>query len=161
MKYNFGIFLGIFIALAVSRFIPHPPNFTSLIALSFYVPVFFGLKFIPAVLISFALTDILLGYHATLLFTWGSVVFIGFLSKYFYTTILKRLSGAFFGALLFFVLTNFGMWISGYYGYSLKGLYLSYFLALPFFGYTVISTIVFSVLIETIYKLYTYNFKNI
>ena len=34
--------VGIFIALAVSRFIPHPPNFTSLIALAFYVPVIFG-----------------------------------------------------------------------------------------------------------------------
>ena len=147
--------------MAASRFVPHPPNFTSLIALSFYVPVFFGVKLIPAVILSFALTDIWLGYHATLLFTWGSVVLIGFLSKYFYTTILKRLGGAFFGALVFYILTNFGMWISGYYGYNLEGLYLSYFLALPFFGYTVISTIIFSVVIETIYKLYTYNFKKI
>ena len=38
MKKN--ICLGIFLALAISRFIPHPPNFTSLIALSFYIPVF-------------------------------------------------------------------------------------------------------------------------
>ena len=29
------ICLGIFLSLALSRFIPHPPNFTSLIALSF------------------------------------------------------------------------------------------------------------------------------
>ena len=35
--------LGIFLALAVSRFVPHPPNFTSLIALSFYIPVLFGI----------------------------------------------------------------------------------------------------------------------
>ena len=38
---------GIFLALAISRFIPHPPNFTSLIALSFYVPVFLGITYIP------------------------------------------------------------------------------------------------------------------
>ena len=38
------ITLGIFIVLAASRFIPHPPNFTSLIALSFYVPLFLGKK---------------------------------------------------------------------------------------------------------------------
>ena len=41
MKY-LKISLGIFIVLAASRFIPHPPNFTSLIALSFYVPLFLG-----------------------------------------------------------------------------------------------------------------------
>ena len=46
-------FLGIFVALAISRFIPHPPNFTSLIALSFYVPVLFGVRYMPVVLISF------------------------------------------------------------------------------------------------------------
>ena len=36
------ISIGIFLALAASRFIPHPPNFTSLLALSFYVPAFIG-----------------------------------------------------------------------------------------------------------------------
>ena len=46
MEKYIKISIGIFFALAASRFIPHPPNFTSLIALSFYVPVFFGLKFI-------------------------------------------------------------------------------------------------------------------
>ena len=33
-----SICLSIFIALSLSEFIPHPPNFTSLLALSFYVP---------------------------------------------------------------------------------------------------------------------------
>ena len=56
------IALGIFLALATSRFVPHPPNFTSLIALSFYVPVFFGIRFIPIVLASFAITDIFFGF---------------------------------------------------------------------------------------------------
>ena len=53
MKKNVLIFLGIFLSLAASRFIPHPPNFTSLIALSFYVPVFLGIRFLPALIISF------------------------------------------------------------------------------------------------------------
>ena len=45
--------LGIFVALAASRFIPHPPNFTSLLALSFYVPALLGAKFLPVLLLSF------------------------------------------------------------------------------------------------------------
>ena len=44
------ISIGIFFALAASRFIPHPPNFTSLIALSFYVPAILGVRFIPVLL---------------------------------------------------------------------------------------------------------------
>ena len=57
------ISFGIFVLLASSRLIPHPPNFTSLIALSFYVPFFFGLKFIPIVLLSFFITDLFIGMH--------------------------------------------------------------------------------------------------
>ena len=155
------IFLGIFVALAASRFVPHPPNFTSLIALSFYVPALLGLRFLPAVVLSFVLTDIFIGYHNMLFFTWGSVIVIGFVSKYFVSSFLKRLGGALSGACLFFLITNFGVWVTGYYGYSIDGLTASYVLALPFFGYTLISTLIFSVLIETIYKFSKFNFKNI
>ena len=71
---NFKIFVGIFAVLAASRFIPHPPNFTSLIALSFYIPALLGLKFLPMLLLCFAITDLIIGFHATILFTWGSVI---------------------------------------------------------------------------------------
>ena len=155
------IFLGIFVALAASRFVPHPPNFTSLIALSFYVPALLGLRFLPAVVLSFVLTDIFIGYHNMLFFTWGSVIAVGLVSKYFLSSFLKRLGGALSGACLFFLITNFGVWTTGYYGYNFEGLLASYILALPFFGYTVISTLIFSVLIETVYTFSKRSFKNI
>ncbi len=152
MKKKFFIFIGIFISLAASRFVPHPPNFTSLIALSFYVPVFLGLRFLPFLLISFVITDLIIGYHTGTHWTWGSVLIIGLMSQYFNKNITFRLIGALSGACIFFLITNFGVWISGMYGHELNGLFTSYFMALPFFGYTAISTIVFSVLIETIVK---------
>ncbi len=46
------IAFGVLVALSASRFIPHPPNFTSLIALSFYIPAIFGIKFIPVVILA-------------------------------------------------------------------------------------------------------------
>ena len=146
------ISLGIFIALAVSRFVPHPPNFTSLIALSFYVPAMLGIRFIPMVMISFVLTDLIIGLHSTTFFTWGSVLVIGFLSNYFSKNILKRISGALLGAVLFYIISNFGVWIYGSYGYSFEGLITCYTLAIPFFGYTLISTLIFSTIIEAVYK---------
>ena len=57
------ISIGIFLALAASRFVPHPPNFTSLLALSFYVPVLLGIKFLPVLIISFVLTDFIIGFQ--------------------------------------------------------------------------------------------------
>ena len=151
--------IGIFLALAASRFIPHPPNFTSLIALSFYLPALLGVRFIPALILSFIITDFLIGFHATILFTWGSVIVIGMLSKYFVFSIYKRISGALIGACIFFLITNFGVWSFGSYGYDLNGLILCFTLALPFFGYTLISTLLFSAVIETIYRFFKLAFK--
>jgi len=155
----FKISLGIFLALAASRFIPHPPNFTSLIALSFYVPAILGMRFIPALLISLFFTDIILGMHNTIFFTWGSILFIGLLPRIFKGSIFKRISGSIFGVLVFYILTNFGIWTIGMYGYTLTGLITSYVLAIPFFGYTLISTILFSTLIECTLKFSEINFN--
>tara|TARA_Y100000741_G_C18211975_1_gene542078 strand:- start:172 stop:663 length:492 start_codon:yes stop_codon:yes gene_type:complete len=149
----FKISLGILIALAASRLIPHPPNFTSLLALSFYVPALLGRKFIPALIFSFIITDFFIGFHSTAFFTWGSILFIGLISKYFVGNLYKRISGALSGALIFFIVTNFGVWSLGSYGYSLNGLISCYTLAIPFFTYSLISTLIFSTIIESLYKI--------
>jgi len=151
MKY-LKISLGIFLTLAASRFIPHPPNFTSLIALSFYIPALLGLRYLPILVLSFIITDLFIGFHGVTLFTWGSVVLIGLFSKYFIKNILSRVSGALLGACLFFLITNFGIWSLGSYGYTIEGFLLCYTLAIPFFAYNIISTFIFSGIIESIYK---------
>ena len=146
------IAIGVLIALSASRFIPHPPNFTSLLALSFYIPAIFGIRFIPIVILALFFTDLIIGLHSTMFFTIGSVALIGLISKIFNQSILLRLFGALTGAVIFFVLTNFGVWASGSYGYTLNGFISCYLLAIPFFGYSIISTIIFSSIIETVYK---------
>ena len=147
MKY-IKVGLSILLALSASRFIPHPPNFTSLIALSFYVPAFFGIRYIPLVMISLVFTDIIIGLHSAVLFTWGSVFIIGYLAKYLYKSTMYRFLGAFFSASIFYIISNFGVWLNGAYGYSFEGLIECYFMAIPFFGYTLTSTIIFALIIE-------------
>jgi len=159
MKY-FKITLGIFLVLGISRFIPHPPNFTSLLALSFYIPAFLGLRYLPALILSFALTDLFIGFHSFMIFTWGSLVVIGLLPKFFYSGMLSRIFGSLLGALLFFIITNFGVWLFGSYGYSINGILLCYTLALPFFAYSLISTFILSGIIETIYRFNFLKLKN-
>jgi len=41
------------------------------------------------------------------------------------------------------------------YGYSLAGFISCYILAIPFFAYSLISTLMFSSIIEILYKFYT------
>jgi hypothetical protein len=146
------ISIGIFVALAASRFIPHPPNFTSLIALSFYVPAILGIRYLPALIVSFIITDLVIGFHGVTFFTWGSIIVIGLGSKYFTSNIFSRISGALSGVLVFYIVTNFGVWSLGGYGYTVQGLIACYTLGLPFLGNTLISTILFSSIIEAIIK---------
>lgn len=148
------VFLGILLILSASRLVPHPPNFTSLMALSFYVPALLGIKYLPALILSFLITDIFIGYHNLILFTWGSVILIGLLSKFFLSTIYTRILGSLLGACIFYLISNFGVWSLGSYGYTFNGLIQCYILAIPFFAYSVISTFIFSAIIEGIVKFY-------
>ena len=152
MRNTLKIFVSILFILSLSRFVPHPPNFTSLIALSFYIPIFFGARYILFLVFAFAITDLIIGFHSFMLFTWGSVALIGLLSKYFKISIYSRISGSLLGACLFFIFTNFGFWLMGSYGYSISGLITCYILAIPFFAYTLISTFIFAVVFEFFYK---------
>jgi len=145
---------GIFLVLAASRFVPHPPNFTSLLALAFYVPIFFGIRFLPILILCFAITDLFIGMHSLSIFTWGSLIVIGMLTKFFYSAIFFRILGSLVGATIFFIITNYGVWTtSGMYDHTLEGLLLCYTLAIPFFTYSLISTFIFSSIFEGSSKL--------
>ena len=155
------ILVCILIILFTSRLIPHPPNFTILIALSFYVPILFGRNHILSVVLSFAITDIYFGLHTISLFTWFSVFLIGFLSKFIKKNLLSRILGASSGALIFFGITNFAVWfINGYDHNGLDSLIETYILGIPFLFYSILSTVIFSVIFEIIYWIFQSYKKN-
>ena len=158
---NLKILLCILIILFTSRLIPHPPNFTILIALSFYVPILFGRNHILSVVLSFAITDIYFGLHTISLFTWFSIFLIGFFSKFIKKNILSRILGASSGALIFFGITNFAVWfINGYDHNGLDSLIETYILGIPFLFYSILSTVIFSVIFEIIYWIFQSYKKN-
>ena len=116
--------------------------------MAFYLPIFFGLWCIPFLLLAFAITDFFIGFHSLLIWTWGSLALIGLISK-FSKNILSRLFLSFLGAIIFYIISNFGVWFSGsLYQHSIEGLIQCYIMALPFFTNTLLSTIIFSLLIE-------------
>jgi hypothetical protein len=152
MKF-FNISIGILVILSITRFIPHPPNFTSIIALSFYVPILFNIRFLPIIILSFALTDLIIGFHNTMLFTWGSVLIIGLLSQFFVNKLPHRLAGAVFSCIIFYIITNLGVWFTGIHGNNSFNLLETYKYAIPFFWSTIMSTLLYSLIIEALYKL--------
>jgi len=158
---NLKILASILIILFTSRLIPHPPNFTILIALSFYVPILFGRNHILSVVLSFAITDIYFGLHTISLFTWFSVFIVGFLASFIKKNIFSRILGASSGALIFFGITNFAVWfINGYDHNGLSSLIETYILGIPFLFYNIFSTLIFSVIFEIIYWIVKFDKKN-
>ena len=137
-----------FISIIISRLLPHPPNFTSTIAVAFYLPALFGTKFIIVALSAFIISDIILGLHSLVFFTWGSLFLIAYIAKYF-QKFYFRIFGVSLSCIIFFLVSNFGVWaLSDLYIKNLEGLILCYTMAIPFLQSSLIGTIIFSTLIE-------------
>ena len=147
MKKKLSVLIGFFITIMIFRYLPHLPNFTPVLAFTFYGTIIFGRNCLIYIILAYALSDLFIGFHNQLFWTWGSLFLIGYISPLF-----KQLSGRSFGvvfsSLMFFILTNLGVYLSGYYGYTLESLILCYTLAIPFYTNTIISILMFSVLIE-------------
>ena len=150
LKKNLICFVTVFIFIFVFRFFPHPPNFTPILALTLYTSAFFGLRSCPYIIFAFALSDLFIGFHQLLIFTWGSLILISLLGKYG-NNFFSRLFLLVFSSILFFIITNFGVWlISDFYTMDLKGILNCYLLAIPFFANTILSTFIFGMLFEII-----------
>ena len=131
-KNNLILFVSLIVFFYLFRLIPHPPNFTPVIALTMYGSIFFGIRSLPYIILAFAFTDLFIGFHSLLFFTWGSLAFIGIFSK-LCKHFMTRIVGCFLSALFFYIFTNFGVWISSeFYENNLNGLISCYILAIPF-----------------------------
>ena len=155
-EYKKQIFpVGLVLILALSRLIPHPWNFTPVIAVAmmsgyFFKNIYFSLSIL---LISMLIADIFIGFYENMIFVYLSLMFVAFV----FFKISKKINFknlfvySFAGSLIFFILSNFGVWILGSpgvdnlpYDKNLNGLIECYILAIPFFGNTFLSTLIFA-----------------
>lgn len=139
----------IFLAIA-SRFLPHPPNFAPITAVALFGGVYLQDKRL-AMFIPFAimlLSDLVLGFHNTLLFVYASfalMVGAGFWLKNHFSA-KNVLFTSIGGSILFFVISNFGVWLTsgGFYPMTLTGLTECYIAAIPFFHNTLMGDLVYT-----------------
>ncbi len=141
--------IALILILAFSRLIPHPPNFTPIISMA--VMSGFFLRNIRlsllVVVFSMLISDIIIGIHSNMFFVYFSLILIIFtfnmLTKKM--NILNVALLSFCGSLLFFMISNFGVWLnSTLYEKNISGLINCYTMAIPFFHNTLISTLFFS-----------------
>jgi len=148
----------------VARFIFHVPNFTPVIAIALFGGFYLNKKY--AILLPLGLmmiTDVFLGLHNVIMFTWGSLALIAFIGiKAREKKSVGMVAGtSLVSAIAFFVITNLGVWFfSGLYTLNLAGLVSCYQMAIPFFRTMLLSTIIYTVALFGIYEVISAKVNN-
>jgi len=148
MKVIFFNFLFLFAFLIISRIIPHPPNFTPILATAILAPQIFSKKLylsIFLIILAMLISDLFIGFHKYIIFTYIPLILIIIMSNSFSKVKTSILVMAVSSPLIFFLISNFGVWaLSNFYTKDLNGFLECYFLALPFYGNSLTSTVLFS-----------------
>ena len=129
----------------LSRFIDHAPNFTPILSIAIMCSLYVKNRFIVLVPISIMLlSDLYIGNHIIAPWVYLSILAICMISFFAKNNIRSVFLYSLINSILFFLVTNFGVWISGGYTYSAEGLISCYIAAIPFFRNTLMSTFLFS-----------------
>ena len=147
------------LAAALSRLLPHPDNFTPIAAMALAGGVYLEKRFALIIpLAALVISDFFIGFHNTILFVYGSFVLIGFMGLWLksHKKFLPVLGTALLSSILFFVITNFGVWLTGggwFYPRTWQGLVECYVMAVPFFRNTLAGDLVFTGVLFGLFEL--------
>jgi Family of unknown function (DUF6580) len=151
-KTRFLVLTGMVLTAVVSRWIPHPPNFSPVAALALFGGASFPGKrtaFLVPLAGLFA-SDLVLGFYSITPVVYTSfalIVCLGFWLRR-RQTVSRLALATVAGALLFFVLTNFGVWaIGNLYPKTWAGLGNCFAAGIPFFRNTLASDLLYSALL--------------
>src|SRR6202163_257539 len=136
------VIIGIVLAAAALRLAPHPMNFAPIGALALFGGAYFSSKraALAISLLSLAAGDVFIGFHRLIPYVYASFlvsVAIGFWLRR--KRSVPRVGVAMLaGAIQFFLVTNFAVWVSstGSYPKTASGLAECYIAGIPFFWNT-------------------------
>lgn len=149
------VFVGV-----LARLMPHPPNFTPIAATALFGGAYFASRkaafMVP--LIAMYLSDLFLGFFVYD-FGWFNgqmpFVYVSFAVTVLLGMVIRHRcsplrvgAAALAGSILFFILTNFGVWAVGtFYPKTVGGLVACYVAAIPFFRNTLAGDFAFTALL--------------
>ena len=143
--------IGMIAFAALTRLLPHPPNFTAVTAMALFAGAQIADRRL-ALLVPLAalfLTDLVLGLHVGMLLVYlcvAAVVAMGALTG---PHQLAKIAGASVaGSVLFYLVTNLGVWaLDGFYPLTLSGLAECYVAAIPFFQTALVGDLFFTAML--------------
>jgi hypothetical protein len=143
--------------VAASRLFPHIPNFTPLAAMALFGGAYLSDKRMAFIvpLLALFISDVALqllfgwGFHNTMIYVYAGFIvtsLIGMLVKR-NITIQSVAAGSLVSSILFFIITNFGVWAANGFQMGVTGLETTYLLGIPFFAPTVAGDLFFNALL--------------
>lgn len=168
-KVSMAMAAGMILLAAVTRIIPHAPNWTAVTAMAIFAGALFENRWLAALIpvIALALTDLILQSTGGVVFVYLPFVLITLGSPLYLQgdfnlhverpsgkSWSKLAAGSVVASLFFFVVSNFGVWLeSGMYLRTPQGLMTCYMMALPFLANQVVGDLFFSALMFGVFYL--------
>ena len=175
MKKNLFLIILFIAIIFFGRILPHPYNFTPLIAVTLLSSYALSNKLlvITIPIFGFWLSDLFMnnviyaGYYndftifnTGMIWTYGAIVLVALLGNAFLDKISssKVALASLSGSTLFYLISNFGVWAySPMYAKTLVGLIQCYSLALPFYGTSLIGDLIYCGILFGSYQLFFSN----
>ena len=160
---TFTVFTLIIIAV-FSRLIPHPWNLTAIGSVALFAGAFLKPRSLAFVvpLCAFLITDLILGVHNTMLFTYAAVAICSFLGiRYLQKPrVVTVLGMSLASSLIFYAISNFGVWVMGdLYPLNTLGFVNCFVMALPFLQGQVLGDLLHSALLFGSYAVIAKKFQ--
>ena len=152
-------------AVALSRLFPHPLNFTPIGAIALFAGVNFSKKYsLLLPIIAMLVSDYFLGFYSTMYWVYSSLILmsvVGILIKE-KKSIPIIIGATLLNSILFFVITNFGVWFGGVmYPQSFSGLVDCYIAAIPFFRNSITGDLFYVAVIFGLFEVSKILIKNL
>jgi hypothetical protein len=140
------------------RFFPHPANFSPMAAISLFSGFFFRRYFIILPIAIMAISDIFIGFYdwKLMLVVYLSFIIISIMGIFLRKnkSIMSIAGYSLIGSFLFFITTNFSVWLfNDWYAFNFGGLLDCYTMAIPFFKNTLIGDLFYASVIFGCYEI--------
>tara|TARA_B100000900_G_scaffold154361_1_gene131076 strand:- start:720 stop:1208 length:489 start_codon:yes stop_codon:yes gene_type:complete len=130
---------------ALTRLVPHPPNFAPITAMSLFAGAYFTRKQLAFIvpLLAMLISDLFLGFYTISIFVYLSFALITWMGQQKNRVTPKLVL---LGSVLFFLISNLGVWLL-YYPKTIDGLLTCFTLAIPFFATSLMGDIFYSIIL--------------
>ena len=149
-------FLAVVGLILISRWIPHPANFTALISMAIFSGSYWAhrsLRFI-APLFAMIISDLVFGFYPGIEMNYLAVAMCVLLAPSLQASLPTILGRSAVASVVFFVVSNLGVWIfAGLYPQTLEGLKTCFVMGVPFNPAILTSALFYSTVCFAMYRL--------